>query len=167
MSYSDPAASPTPEGAELFSLDPEANRHPQEMYRALRAAAPVLSLDGMGHVLTTKEAAMEAFRQPEVFSSAATVDTLAMGAVRPLIPLQIDPPDHKKYRKILDPIFAPRRWPRSRTPVTALGQRPHRRVRRPGRGRLRRASSRCRSRRRCSSRCSGLPLDELDRVPRR
>jgi hypothetical protein len=67
MSYSEPAA---PEGAELFSLDPETNRHPQEMYRALRATAPVLSLDGMGHVLTTKEAAMEAFRRPEVFSSA-------------------------------------------------------------------------------------------------
>ncbi len=25
-----------------------------------------------------------------------------------MIPLQIDPPEHKKYRKILDPIFAPR-----------------------------------------------------------
>ena len=111
MSYSEPAApEPTaPEGVELFSLDPETNRHPQEMYRTLRATAPVLSLDGMGHVLTTKEAAMEAFRRPEVFSSAATVDTLAMGSVRPLIPLQIDPPDHVKYRKILDPLFAPKR----------------------------------------------------------
>ncbi len=120
MSYSDPAASPTPEGVELFSLDPEANRHPQEMYRALRAAAPVLGLDGMGHVLTTKEAAMEAFRQPEVFSSAATVATLAMGAVRPLIPLQIDPPDHLKYRKILDPLFAPRKMAALEAPVAAL-----------------------------------------------
>jgi len=62
----------------------------------------------MGHVLTTKDAAMEAFRRPEVFSSAATFATLAMGSVRPLIPLQIDPPDHLKYRKILDPLFAPR-----------------------------------------------------------
>ena len=64
---------------------------------------------------------MEAFRQPEVFSSAATVDTLAMGAVRPLIPLQIDPPDHKKYRKILDPLFAPAaRWRALEEPVAAL-----------------------------------------------
>ena len=118
MSYSEPAA---PEGVELFSADPELNRHPQEMYRALRATAPVVSLDGMGHVLTTKEAAMEAFRRPDVFSSAATVDTLAMGSVRPLIPLQIDPPDHMKYRKILDPLFAPRgRWPRSRSRSRAL-----------------------------------------------
>jgi cytochrome P450 len=28
--------------------------------------------------------------------------------VRPLIPLQIDPPHHRNYRKLLDPIFAPR-----------------------------------------------------------
>jgi cytochrome P450 len=104
----------------VFSLDPELNRHPQEMYRALRATAPVVSLDGMGHVLTTKEAAMEAFRCPEVFSSAATVDALAMGSVRPLIPLQIDPPDHVKYRKILDPLFAPRRMAALEKPVAAL-----------------------------------------------
>ena len=74
----------------------------------------------MGHVLTTKEAALEAFRHPEVFSSAATVDTLAMGSVRPLIPLQIDPPDHKKYRKILDPLFAPRQMALLEEPVAAL-----------------------------------------------
>src|ERR1043166_2280650 len=98
MSYSEPAAAAesAPDGLDLFSSDPELNRHPQEMSRALRATAPVVGLAGMGHVLTTKEAAMEAFRRPEVFSSAATVDTLAMGAVRPLIPLQIDPPEHVK-----------------------------------------------------------------------
>src|SRR3954453_1227277 len=105
MSYPEPAA---PQDVELFSADPELNRHPQEMYRVLRATAPVVSLDGMGHVLTTKEAAMEAFRRPDVFSSAATVDALAMGSVRPLIPLQIDPPDRLKYRKALEPLLAPR-----------------------------------------------------------
>jgi cytochrome P450 len=122
MSYSEPTSTSaeSAEGVELFSLDPEANRHPQETYRALRDTAPVLSLDGMGHVLTTKEAAMEAFRLPELFSSAATVDVLAMGAVRPLIPLQIDPPDHVKYRKILDPLFAPRKMAALEAPVAAL-----------------------------------------------
>ena len=30
-----------------------------------------------------------------------------MKTARPLIPLQVDPPDHRKYRKILDPLFAP------------------------------------------------------------
>src|SRR2546421_11634173 len=91
----------------IFDPDPENSRHPQEMYRALRAVAPVVPLDGVGHLLTTKEAALECFRRPDVFSSAATGPTLPMGTVRPLIPLQIDPPEHVKYRKILDPLFAP------------------------------------------------------------
>ena len=107
-------------GVDIFDLDPETSRHPQELYRALRDMAPVLSLDGMGHMLTTREAALECFRRPEVFSSAATQDTLAMGTVRPLIPLQIDPPDHVKYRKILDPLFAPRHMAALEAPVTAL-----------------------------------------------
>ncbi len=33
---------------------------------------------------------------------------LELGNVRPLIPLSVDPPRHLKYRKILDPIFAPK-----------------------------------------------------------
>ena len=31
-----------------------------------------------------------------------------IGQQRPLIPLQIDPPDHVKYRRVLDPHLAPR-----------------------------------------------------------
>ena len=45
-------------------------------------------------------------QHPEVFSSG--IDAVAIGQVRPLIPLQIDPPHHQNYRKLLDPIFAPR-----------------------------------------------------------
>ena len=95
---------------------PPAGDVPRAARRPRRSSAST----GMGHVLTTKEAAMEAFRRPEVFSSAATVDTLAMGSVRPLIPLQIDPPDHLKYRKILDPLFAPRQMAALEEPVAAL-----------------------------------------------
>ena len=43
-------------------------------------------------------------RHHELFSSA--VD-MPLGNVRPLIPLNIDPPKHATYRKILDPLFAP------------------------------------------------------------
>ena len=106
---------------DAFAMDPETSRHPQEMYRMLRDAAPVVSIDGFGHVLTTRAAAQECFRQPQLFSSAATAEgTLKMGTERPLIPLQIDPPDHVKYRKILDPLFAPRRMAELEDPVSAL-----------------------------------------------
>ncbi|MHB8665590.1 MAG: cytochrome P450 [Acidimicrobiales bacterium] len=44
-------------------------------------------------------------RHHELFSSAGPLD---LGNIRPLIPLNVDPPQHTKYRKILDPLFAPR-----------------------------------------------------------
>ncbi len=47
----------------------------------------------------------ETLRNAEVFSSADLVD---QGNIRPLIPLAIDPPDHVRYRRLLDPLFAPR-----------------------------------------------------------
>jgi cytochrome P450 len=123
MSYTTDAesgASDNFDNFDIFNTDPETSRHPQEMYRALRATAPVLTVPGMGHILTTKEAAHECFRLPEVFSSAATDSLLPMGTVRPLIPLQIDPPDHVKYRNILDPLFAPRHMTALEAPVAAL-----------------------------------------------
>ncbi len=46
-------------------------------------------------------------RNSQLFSSAAS--PLALGNVRPLIPLMVDPPEHSKYRKLLDPLFAPKR----------------------------------------------------------
>ena len=45
-------------------------------------------------------------RHHELFSSAVS---MPLGNLRPLIPLNIDPPKHGTYRKILDPLFAPRR----------------------------------------------------------
>jgi cytochrome P450 len=39
---------------------------------------------------------------------------------RPLIPMSIDPPAHRKYRKLLDPLFAPQRMKPLEDPVTRL-----------------------------------------------
>ena len=47
-----------------------------------------------------------ALQHPEVFSSA--MEAVDLGQTVPLIPLQVDPPEHVKYRKLLDPIFAPK-----------------------------------------------------------
>jgi cytochrome P450 len=55
-------------------------------------------------------------RHHELFSSAVT---LPLGNVRPLIPLNVDPPQHSKYRKILDPLFAPKRMDALEGDVTA------------------------------------------------
>lgn len=95
---------------------PETAREPQPFYRRLRDEAPVLR-DG-GHVTLSRHADVEhAFRHPELFSSG---DAVALGNARPLIPLQIDPPEHKKYRKLLDPLFAPREMARLEDDVARL-----------------------------------------------
>jgi len=44
-------------------------------------------------------------RHHDQFSTAVQ---MGLGNVRPLIPVNIDPPEHSKYRKLLDPLFAPR-----------------------------------------------------------
>src|ERR1700678_1067365 len=100
---------PTPPVADqspFAAMDPETAAHPQPMYKMLRDSAPVMPVEGVGVVITRKAEAEEVFRHPEVFSSNA--DALDLKNPRPLIPLQIDPPEHKKFRKLLDPIFAPR-----------------------------------------------------------
>jgi cytochrome P450 len=45
-------------------------------------------------------------RNHQLFSSRVE---MGLGNVRPLIPLNVDPPLHAKYRKLLDPLFAPRK----------------------------------------------------------
>jgi cytochrome P450 len=43
---------------------------------------------------------------------------LELGNVRPLIPLNVDPPNHSKYRKLLDPLFAPKRMDEQEDDIT-------------------------------------------------
>ena len=95
-------------GAEspFSSMDHETAANPQPMFKMLRDSMPVMPVDGVGVVVTRKVEVEEIFRHPEIFSSNA--DAVDLKNKRPMIPLQIDPPEHKKYRKILDPIFAPK-----------------------------------------------------------
>lgn len=72
---------------------------------------PTVRLDGRVQV-TSSAAVQEAMRQPELFSSRP--EGMFFGATEGeaghgLIPLQVDPPEHKRYRKMLDPLFAPKR----------------------------------------------------------
>ena len=47
-----------------------------------------------------------ALRHPEVFSSSA--EALEIGQSQPLIPVQVDPPLHTRYRALLNPMFKPK-----------------------------------------------------------
>lgn len=99
-------------------LAPEMAARPQPLYRMLRDGGPALAVDGVGVVLSRRADVDEALRRPEVFSS--DMDAVDLKNVRPLIPLQLDPPEHRKYRRILDPLFSPRQVALLEEPATAL-----------------------------------------------
>jgi cytochrome P450 len=95
-----PGDSPAP-GFQMGGLGAD----PKPAYRMLRDRCPVLHTGAAGGaVISRYEDVLWALRHPEIFSSDA--EAVAIGQERPLIPLQIDPPEHVKYRKLLDPVFS-------------------------------------------------------------
>ena len=94
----------------LTAMDATMAANPQPTFKMLRDEMPVLSMAmgaNPGVLLSRKEEIDFALRHTEIFSS--NMDAVDLKNKRPMIPLQIDPPEHKKFRKLLDPIFAPRK----------------------------------------------------------
>ncbi|MGE0794231.1 MAG: cytochrome P450 [Acidimicrobiia bacterium] len=89
---------------------------PQPRYKQLIEQGGWLRpVDGM--VMTSsRELTDHVLRHHELFSSAGGLD---LGNIRPLIPLNVDPPMHSKYRKLLDPLFSPKRMDAIEDDVTA------------------------------------------------
>ena len=80
--------------------------NPQPRYqRWIEGGGLFCPVDGFA-VAAGRNAVDEVLRHPELFTSQGVVQ---LGNIRPLIPLSIDPPDHLGYRKLLDPLFAPKR----------------------------------------------------------
>jgi cytochrome P450 len=102
----------------------EAADHPHEVYARIRSECPVSREAGWGgggdHTVYVSryEDVMWALRHPEVFSSAP--GAVNIGQEHPLIPLQVDPPEHAKYRRMLDPEFSPVRMRELEPDVRAL-----------------------------------------------
>ena len=82
--------------------------------RVIRFNAP----DGTGGaVVFGRELVEHVLADATTFSSHGAV---SLGTDEPLIPLEVDPPHHRRYRKLLDPIFAPRRVTAREDTVRAL-----------------------------------------------
>ncbi len=83
---------------------------PHDVYADMHAQCPVsrhTTMFGNKEVLLSRyEDVLWALKHPEYYSSKGVVD---IGGEFPLIPLSVDPPDHAKYRRLMDPEFAPRR----------------------------------------------------------
>ncbi len=96
----------------------DAAANPQQFYPLMRELGVVAVPEMDMTLITRHEDVMWALRSPDVFSS--NMDAIDIGNVRPLIPLQIDPPDHVKFRRLLDPLFAPREVEKLEADVRAL-----------------------------------------------
>ncbi len=75
-------------------------------WRELREAGEAV-ISGEEIVLTSASAVEFAAKRPEIFSSARAFDRL--GSPVPLVPIAIDPPDHTRFRRMLDPFFSPKK----------------------------------------------------------
>jgi cytochrome P450 len=79
-------------------------------WKTLRDAGPVVFMNGCYH-LTRREDVLAALRNPKVFSSRLA---LQPDGYLPVVPLAFDPPEHTRYRKILQPLFSPHALSKSR-----------------------------------------------------
>ena len=91
-------------------FDPATANAPHAAYARIRSECPVSRAKGWDGaptaIVSRYEDVMWAMRHPEVFSSAP--EAVDIGQEQKLIPLQVDPPDHVKYRRLLDPLFSPK-----------------------------------------------------------
>ena len=89
-------------------LSPDFTKTPHPYYKHMRDTNPVLRTqsmygDGTGMIWVAKHDDIEtALRCPELYSSKFNRDSA------PLVPINYDPPDHLRYRRLLDPLFGPK-----------------------------------------------------------
>ena len=89
-------------------LSPDFTKAPHPYYKHMRDTNPVLRTqsmygDGSGMIWVARHEDIEnALRCPEIYSSKFNRDSA------PLVPINYDPPDHLRYRRLLDPLFGPK-----------------------------------------------------------
>jgi cytochrome P450 len=73
-------------------------------WKTLRDAGPVVFMNG-AYYLTRREDVLAALCQPNLFSAQLALQP--PGSPLPVLPSAFDPPEHTRYRKILQPYFSP------------------------------------------------------------
>jgi len=122
--YTEDAVSTGDDDASLDVFSQACADDPHPVYQEMHARCPVGREDGLfgpSATLSRYDDVLWALKHPEVFSSK---DVVKIGNDVPLIPLSIDPPEHAKYRRLLDPQFSPKRMaelePEARTLVNEI-----------------------------------------------
>ncbi len=80
-------------------------------WKSLRDAGPVVFMNGH-YYLTRREDVLAALHDPKVFSARLALQP--PGSPLPVVPLAFDPPEHTRYRRILEPCFSPQALSESR-----------------------------------------------------
>lgn len=117
----DPAASVNIETGDANPMNADVAADPLPFYEQLRTHCPVATFEGFSdgvYILSRYEDVRWALKHPEIFSS--DIMAVDIGQDRPLIPLQIDPPEHAKYRRVIDPTLGPHEIHPMDEPVRAL-----------------------------------------------
>jgi cytochrome P450 len=107
-----PFTATSPEIQTDFDIhDPKIVNDIFDRYAELRGRCPVThSTQYGGHwIATTYDTVSEVLRDPAIFSSECVNIPPTIGQDGPMIPLEIDPPDHTEYRKLMTPLFSPTR----------------------------------------------------------
>ena len=99
------AAGPRPARVPPFGDLPMADDR-TAAYATIRNAGPVIRGPRGRYVIASGEAVEFVLKHPELFSSQRASD--AAGSPLPMVPLAFDPPEHTRYRRILQPFFSPR-----------------------------------------------------------
>lgn len=96
-------------GHDYDHYDPEFALDPHATYRTLREECPVSHTDNYGgfYVMSKYDDVSEVLHDPQTFSSWPADTPPTPGHTRALIPLEVDAPDHRRYRMIVDPLFRP------------------------------------------------------------
>jgi cytochrome P450 len=97
-----------PEIENFHPLNPEWQQDPHPLYAKIRRQCPVARSERYGGfwILSTYEDVFRAYQETDLFSSYPNpIPESSIGNQRPVIPVEIDPPDHTHYRHILAPMF--------------------------------------------------------------
>ncbi len=108
--------------------DPAFVRDPASIFEPIREEHPLLHSDRYGGfwLLTRYEDVAAAAIDHEAFTSAVAGTTLippTQPRTDPLLPIELDPPEHTRYRALVNPVFAKPRIDALRSDLEALATR--------------------------------------------
>ena len=89
--------------------DPSLQEDPNPFFAELRGRCPVAHSEAAGgfYAVSKYEDVLFIYQHPEIFSASENTVPPVVHPEGPSIPTQLDPPEHTRYRRVLQPAFTP------------------------------------------------------------